>query len=152
MIALLALMLAAAAPGSSNVEADAGGPVTIAVANIRDSAGRIRVALCAAATFMKDDCAYHEDAPAAAGVTYVTVPNVAPGVYAAQVFHDRNDNGRVDQNRLRIPLEGVGFSNDARIGLTGPKFGKAAFRHGEGAQTLRVTLKHYTLDGRQASR
>lgn len=152
MILLVAALLAATAPAPSVVVGAAGGPVTIAVGNVRSATGRVRVALCAASTFMKHDCAYHEDAPAVAGVTQVTVPNVAPGIYAAQVFHDSNANGEVDRGAFGVPLEGVGFSNDARIGLTGPRFAKAAFSHGGESQTLRVTLKHYTPNGRQVAR
>lgn len=144
MTLLVAALLAATAPGPIVSVGEAGGPVTISVSNVRAGTGRIRVALCAAATFMKNDCAYHEDAQAVAGVTRVTLPNVSPGVYAAQVFHDRNDNGKVDRGAFGVPVEGVGFSNDARIGLTGPKFAKAAFRHDGEPQNVRVTLKHYT--------
>ena len=69
----------------------------------------------------------------------MTINNVPPGQYAAQVFHDLTDQGVVHQNFLGIPREPIGFSNDASVGLTGPKFHDAAFNLR--AETLRIMLK-----------
>jgi len=50
----------------------------------------------------------------------VTFKNLKAGKYAVQFFHDENLNQKVDKNRIGIPKEAVGFSNDA-IGKFGPK-------------------------------
>jgi uncharacterized protein (DUF2141 family) len=49
-----------------------------------------------------------------------------PGRYAAIIFHDENDNGRLDKNVFGVPTEGYGFSNDARGFLDAPSFDAAA--------------------------
>ena len=41
------------------------------------------------------------------------------GEYAIAVYHDKNENGKIDTNILGIPKEDYGFSNDAR-GRFGP--------------------------------
>lgn len=41
------------------------------------------------------------------------------GEYAIAVYHDKNENGKIDTNLLGIPKEDYGFSNDAR-GRFGP--------------------------------
>ncbi|MFY0698932.1 MAG: DUF2141 domain-containing protein [Balneola sp.] len=41
------------------------------------------------------------------------------GEYAIAVYHDKNENGKIDTNFLGIPKEDYGFSNDAR-GRFGP--------------------------------
>ena len=38
--------------------------------------------------------------------------DVTPGTYAVVVLHDENDNRQCDRNRLGIPLEGYGVSNN----------------------------------------
>ena len=38
------------------------------------------------------------------------VPNVPPGTYAAQAFHDEDDNGKLDRTLLGLPKEAMGFS------------------------------------------
>jgi len=50
----------------------------------------------------------------------VTFKNLKSGDYAVQYFHDENLNKKVDKNRIGIPTEGIGFSNDA-MGKFGPK-------------------------------
>ena len=39
--------------------------------------------------------------------------------YAIQYYHDENDNGKLDSGSFGRPLEGYGYSNDAR-GFMGP--------------------------------
>ena len=41
------------------------------------------------------------------------------GTYAVQYYHDENNNEKMDTGSFGIPLEGYGFSNDAR-GFMGP--------------------------------
>ena len=40
--------------------------------------------------------------------------NLPPGTYALAVYHDENDNNRLDTNFLGLPTERFGFSNNAR--------------------------------------
>ncbi len=50
----------------------------------------------------------------------VKIVNLPPGKYAVRYFHDENMNGNLDTNKMGIPTEGYGFSNNA-YGLFGPK-------------------------------
>jgi uncharacterized protein (DUF2141 family) len=56
------------------------------------------------------------------GTLTMRFENLVPGEYAVQLFHDENDNGEMDSNLFGIPLEGFGFSNDARASFGPPKF------------------------------
>lgn len=49
----------------------------------------------------------------------ITFTNVPAGDYAVAVFHDENDNGKMDTNAMGIPTEKFGCSNDAK-GFMGP--------------------------------
>jgi len=49
----------------------------------------------------------------------VVFENLEPGDYAVSVIHDRNNNGKLDTNRLGIPKEGFAFGNNA-MGIFGP--------------------------------
>lgn len=63
----------------------------------------------------------------AAGGTQSTVfTQLRPGRYAVIVFHDENDNGRLDKGSWGVPTEGYGFSNDAQGLLAAPSFDAAA--------------------------
>ena len=118
-------------------------PVAVEVANVRNDHGMVRVALCPRAQFLADDCPLHGEARAHAGVTIITIRDVAPGDYAAQAFHDENGNGRVDRALFGIPKEGVGFSRDAPIRLAPPKWADAVFPHAGAPQNIRFSLRYF---------
>ncbi len=113
--------------------------VEIAVTGVVQARGHIHVDLCTEDTFLKDDCPYEGSAVAKPGSTVVTITGVPPGEYAAQVFHDEHDDGKVRRTVLGIPTEPIGFSNDAPLHVHGPKFKEAAFAVEHGVE--RITLK-----------
>jgi uncharacterized protein (DUF2141 family) len=49
----------------------------------------------------------------------VVFENLKPGKYAVSVLHDANKNKDLDKNKLGIPKEGFGFSNNV-LGAMGP--------------------------------
>jgi uncharacterized protein (DUF2141 family) len=55
----------------------------------------------------------------------VVFENLKPGKYAVSVLHDANKNKDMDQNKLGIPKEGFGFSNNV-LGAMGPPSFKRA--------------------------
>lgn len=67
---------------------------------------------------------------------------IAPGTYAASVFHDENSNGKLDTNFLGVPREGVGASNNARGHFGPPKFEAASFPCSGGRVDLKITINY----------
>lgn len=118
------------------------GTLAVQVTNVRNAKGAIHVDLCPQAQFLKDDCPLAGDAPARAGVTTVTIANVPAGRYAAQVFHDENRNRKVDRALFGIPKEGIGFSRDAPIRMSPPKWDDARFDVADGRQTISLRLRY----------
>lgn len=53
-----------------------------------------------------------------------------PGEYALSIFHDSNDNGKLDANFIGIPKEPVALSNNARPKFGPPKYKDAVFELG----------------------
>lgn len=61
------------------------------------------------------------------GSSQVTFKNLPPGIYAVNVLHDENNNGKIDKG-LILPKEGIGFSNYQSSGMKNrPDFSKAGF-------------------------
>jgi uncharacterized protein (DUF2141 family) len=135
LLAPALLVLVSAAP--------AGAPVEVAVSGVREAKGNIHVDICLQKQFLTSDCPWIGTAPAQVGTTVVKVENVPPGRYAAQAFHDRNGNGKVDRGLFGIPKEAVGFSNDAPTPMRAPHFEDAAFEHGTSPQRIGFTLRHF---------
>ncbi|MGZ5799420.1 MAG: DUF2141 domain-containing protein [Burkholderiaceae bacterium] len=67
--------------------------------------------------------------------------NLAPGLYAATVFQDLNGNGVLDRNLVGVPLEPVGFSNDAQGNMGPPSFDTAAVHVGTENQSIVINLR-----------
>ena len=134
MSILIALALAQAAAGS----------ITVDVGNVRSARGRVLVDICPQNRFLEDGCIHHGEALAQIGTTRVTVPNVPPGDYAAQAFHDENTNGNIERGMFGIPKEGVGFSRDARIVLSPPKWRDAVFSYAGADASIRFSLRYFT--------
>ena len=60
------------------------------------------------------------------GAETYTIDELPPGEYALLVYHDENNNRRIDKNFIGIPLEPIGFSN-RYVPRGPPSFSRAAF-------------------------
>lgn len=49
------------------------------------------------------------------------------GMYAVSIFHDKNENKKMDTNFLGIPKEPIGMSNNAKGFMGPPKYKDAKF-------------------------
>lgn len=133
----LALLLALLSSAAASHAAD----LSIRVDGVRADGGAVRVALYdSAERFLKRPL---ESASAAAreGVTTLTIKDLAPGQYAIAVFHDANDNGKLDQNMMGIPVEATAFSNDALGNMGPPAFEAARFVLAAEGSAIGVTLR-----------
>jgi uncharacterized protein (DUF2141 family) len=69
--------------------------------------------------------------------------NVPAGVYAVMVFHDANNNRKLDQGFLGIPKEGYGASQNKLPFASAPSFDDNKFSLQEGTTTtLRIRLRN----------
>jgi uncharacterized protein (DUF2141 family) len=55
----------------------------------------------------------------------VVFENLKPGKYAVSVLHDANKNKDLDKNKLGLPREGFGFSNNVTGAMGPPSFQRA---------------------------
>jgi uncharacterized protein (DUF2141 family) len=119
------------------------GAIEIEVTNVRNDRGHVHVDICPEDRFLDENCPYSGEAPARTGTVTVIVRGVPAGEFAAQVFHDENDNGEVDRALFGIPKEGVGFSRDARIAFGPPKWRDAMFRHEARWERIHSSLRYF---------
>ncbi len=64
------------------------------------------------------------------------------GTYAVSIMHDENSNGKLDTNFIGIPKEGVGVSNNPKIGMGGPKFNDSIFTLNTKEIELTIGMKY----------
>jgi uncharacterized protein (DUF2141 family) len=96
------------------------GTLTVVATGFTSEQGVVLVQLAnSEADYDSDDEAFRfAEAKAGGGRSSVTFEAVPYGEYAIKIFHDENENRKIDMG-WRGPTERYGFSNDAR-GLFGP--------------------------------
>jgi uncharacterized protein (DUF2141 family) len=114
------LILATAAPLA--LQCAYAGDLVIHVDNVKSATGQVMVALYDKADAFLKHPVRVEKAPAALTGTTLVFHDVAPGDYGFSIFHDANDNGRMDTNLLGIPTEPIAFSNNAQGRMGPPNF------------------------------
>ena len=65
--------------------------------------------------------------PVKGSICTLKFESLPAGTYALAVIHDENGNGRLDKNKIGIPTESVGFSNNVMGAFGPPKFQRAQF-------------------------
>ena len=117
--------------------------LTINIEDVSSRGGNIRVALYDRASY-----AGHDQKPVIATVveakapeTVVVLSNVPTGTYALKMFQDINRSGTFVVNKLGLPEEPFGFSNDALPLLDQPSFDAAKFNLTNGAMRIVVHLR-----------
>ncbi|WP_306396982.1 DUF2141 domain-containing protein [Telluria beijingensis] len=132
-LALLLALLSSAACHAADL--------SIRVDGVRADGGAVRVALFDSADRFLKRPLQTASAPAREGVTTLEIKDLATGQYAIAVYHDANDNGKLDQNMMGIPVEATGFSNDALGNMGPPAFEAARFALPAEGNAIRVTLR-----------
>ncbi|MBU2920858.1 DUF2141 domain-containing protein [Winogradskyella psychrotolerans] len=113
--------------------------VTVTVTNANNDKGKIFVALYNTETgFLKENYKSHISVIENKRCT-VTFEGIPEGVYAVSVFHDENDNGKMDTNFMHIPKEDYGCSNGA-TGFMGPPKWKDAKFELKANKTIKIKL------------
>jgi uncharacterized protein (DUF2141 family) len=75
------------------------------------------------------------------GNAKVRFRQLRPGTYAVSVFHDENNNGKLDRDWIGRPKEGIGASNDAKGSWGPPKFKDAKFKLAS-TKTIRIRIRY----------
>lgn len=142
-IVILAGLLALAGAGAyavgSRTPAPAGGATLhVRLGGVAGQKGKLMGAICNQQSFLKQ-CQYFAVQPAGEAHE-LNFSGVAPGTYAVMVFHDENGNGKLDQAANGIPLEGYGFSRNARGHWGPPRFDDARFDIQPGANDIALDM------------
>jgi len=133
----LALLFALLSSAAASHAAD----LSIAVAGARSDDGSVKLALFDRADRFLKRPLHSASAPVREGGASFELKDLAAGDYAVAVYHDANDNGKLDQNMMGIPVEAAGFSNDALGNMGPPAFEAARFTLPAAGAAIRVNLR-----------
>ena len=111
------------------------------VNDIRNEKGNIRFALYEQPEeFPTGEKLRGQEENAKTGAVQTIFKNLAPGTYAVAVHHDENKDDEMNLGFFVFPLEGYGFSNNARVVFAPPTFDAAAFTLGAESMAISLTL------------
>jgi uncharacterized protein (DUF2141 family) len=117
--------------------------LTIVIDGIEKLQGQVLVGVYDSAGFLRN-FTYSGIVKADKNEVKVVIDSIAAGKYAVSVFHDENDNYKLDTGRFGIPIEKTGFSNNAKSKIGPPKFKDCAFKIEEDC-VIYITLQEIKL-------
>ena len=139
----MAIVLAASLAGTV-AQAQQGNSISVAVSGLRNNTGDVRCGLFnSAATFPKRGQQYKGvEAPIANQQATCTFTDVPPGTYAVALFHAEQGQTEMRTGMFGMPLDGYGFSRNAKIGMGPPAFSDAAYSYPGGTTTWPVAITY----------
>lgn len=133
------LLLSPLLPGNAPVTST----ITVDLNGLRNKVGTVYLCMTANPKVFPKSCDSDPDrrvaAVKASEAGVMTLRDVAPGRYAIVLLHDENGNKKMDMT-LFLPKEGFGFSRDAPVRMSAPKFNAAAFDVAAG-KPVHMTMK-----------
>lgn len=115
--------------------------LSVEITNVRASGGTLRVALYKpGAKFGKTEPDFFKNIPVRQIGSLTFDFEVPLGEYAIAVYHDKNDNDKLDKNMVGYPREPFGFSNNYRPVVSAPDFEDCAFEHSEKGKAISIKL------------
>ena len=117
--------------------------LTVEITHLSKSGGTLRIALYKpGGKFGKTTPDYYKniaiDQPGDRRVIF----EVPPGTYAIAVYHDLNNNNKLDRNLIGYPKEPFGFSKNYRPTVAAPDFEDCAFQVKETGTSISIELIH----------
>ncbi len=115
--------------------------LTIQIEDVKSATGTLMVALYnSPETFLKKPLT-GVAVKAKQDSNTVVIKDLPAGEYAFAVYHDVNQNAKMDTNVLGIPTEDYGFSNNALGKMGPPSFVAAKFAVPESGMTTSLSLR-----------
>jgi len=120
------------------------GNISLQIEGIEYKGGTVMIALFGENDKFLKEPSYSKEIPIkneeSISVIFKSIPF---GKYAISIYHDLNDNEKLDANFIKIPKEPIGFSNNYFPKFGPPSFKGASFILESENQEMVITLKTY---------
>ncbi len=103
--------------------------LTIYIDGIKTMFGHIRVKIARSESVYHDNSRvdYFKKVAVKNSSMSINFDSLPAGIYAVKLFHDRNNNEKMDRSSLGFPAEPYGFSNNIRPKTRAANFTEAKF-------------------------
>ncbi len=140
LVLLLVISLLSAAPASTEV----GGIIKVQVTNVNNKKGEVMLALFSSQKGFPYETSYaiqKQKGNAVNGVIELSFTDIPPGIYAVALFHDTNNDGKLNTNFIGIPKEGYGVSNNTYNTFSAPDYKESSFSHNDRTELI-IQMKY----------
>jgi uncharacterized protein (DUF2141 family) len=119
------------------------GTIEIEVTGIKDLNNKnLQVGVFTKSGFPKNNKTVYNQIVKVSSKTHKLYFNIPPGTYAIALYHDLNNNNKIDKNFFGIPTEPYGFSNNFKPTLSEPSFSDCSFELGVNGKKITIDLIH----------
>ncbi|HEU5290733.1 MAG TPA: DUF2141 domain-containing protein [Cyclobacteriaceae bacterium] len=132
----------------SSFQSSQHGDLTVIASGIRNSNGEVNFNLFNRADGFPSEVSnalQHLRGKISNGTSSVIFKNIPFGKYAIAVYHDENNDSKLNKSWYGRPTEGVGISNNAKGHFAPPTFGQAKFDFNAQSKTQLITI-NYTFE------
>jgi uncharacterized protein (DUF2141 family) len=121
------------------------GKLTVVVTGFKNEKGNCRFAIDDSKfVYEREDTVFiGKVLPIIGKQVIVVIDSVEYGEYAIRVFHDENENEKIDTNFLGIPTERYGYSNDASSWFGPPSWDRAKFIFDQPEMLLEIKVDSF---------
>ena len=118
------------------------GDLVVTLENIKTTEGMIWLALYDSeeSLFVRDNSILKGIKVENIGKITVKMDNILFGTYALAIFHDVDNNGKLDQNVFGIPTEPYAFARKPKSKWRAPRYKELIFDFSEQDQSIRTKL------------
>ncbi len=133
LVAVVSLLSAAAASAAD---------LTVRIDGVRNQVGQLMLSLVDSSAGWENQVKPVAGRQVAADAKTIELvfSDLVAGDYALMVFHDENDNGKLDSNLIGMPVEGYGFSNNPQV-MRKPTWDESRFTLAEDGQVVVIDLR-----------
>ena len=119
------------------------GTIALKIHDVKDAVGQLRIGIFDKPSDFKnkENPVYKKSVLLKDTLVEVNFEHVANGQYAIAVYHDENNDFQLNQKKLGIPAEGVGFSGVSKSKIKPPDFDVASFHFAEDT-TIHLHLRY----------
>ena len=113
---------------SLNAQTSKTNEISVVISNLKNNNGKVYVALYDTASSFLGEGIKGDICKIENNSCTVIFKDVQNGTYAVSMFHDENNNNKMDTNFMGIPKEDYGCSNNAKGFMGPPKWEDAKFQ------------------------
>lgn len=116
--------------------------ITLKVKGMKNTKGIIRAFLFnSKSSYLKEEILEETQSINSSKEVILNFKNMPKGTYSIFVYHDENNDNKMDENWLGIPTEDYGFSNNARGTMGPPDFEESKFEFDGQSIVLSIIIK-----------